>query len=87
MKQLKCLAGALLSIATLLSLATGALAADYTFEGKSAAEYYPSTSYEEVYGSAYNYGGTNLVDYQVPELTYGSFSTTQIGIMEKNNLP
>ena len=27
------------------------------------------------------------MDYQVPELEYGSFSTTQTGIMEKSLLP
>ena len=34
-----------------------------------------------MYGAAYNYGGSNLVDYQIPELPYGVSSTTQIGIM------
>ena len=44
-------------------------------------------SYEEIYGSLYNYGGPNIVDYQIPELEYGTFSTTQTGIMEKALLP
>ena len=35
----------------------------------------------------YNYGGSNVVDYQIPELEYGAFSTTQTGIMEKSPLP
>ena len=33
-----------------------------------AAEYYPSTSYEDTYDAQYTYGGPNLVDYQVPAL-------------------
>ena len=49
--------------------------------------YYPSSSYEDVYGSRYNYGGKNVVDYQSPELEYGQLSTTQTGVMEKIMLP
>ena len=44
------------------------------------------THYEDIYGS-YNYGGINVVDYQIPELSYGCFSTTQTGVMEKVRLP
>lgn len=74
--------------ATMLSMLTvGAHAADYSFTTDGTPEYYSSTSYEEVYGSQYNYGGPNVVDYQTPELEYGSFSTTQTGIMEKALLP
>ena len=69
------------------ALSVNAFAADYDFETDMDAEYYPATSYEDTYGSTYNYGGPNLVDYQIPELPYGSFSTTQIGIMEKGLLP
>ena len=71
----------------LSTLTVGAQAADYEFVTDGTPEYYDSTSYEEVYGSQYNYGGPNVVDYQVPELEYGSFSTTQTGIMEKSLLP
>ena len=49
--------------------------------------YYPSSSYEDVYSSRYNYGGKNVVDYQIPKLEYGQFSTTQTGVMEKIMLP
>ena len=66
-----------LTAVSLLSLSVSASAADYSFETDGTPEYYPSTSYEEVYGSQYNYGGKNLVDYQVPELPYGTMSTTQ----------
>ena len=43
--------------------------------------------YEDVYGSRYNYGGKNVVDYQNLKLEYGQFSTTQTGVMEKIMLP
>lgn len=77
-----------LLIAAMLSMLTvGAQAADYDFVTDGTPEYYDSTSYEEVYGSQYNYGGPNVVDYQISELEYGSFSTTQTGIMEKALLP
>ena len=83
MRRLICMA---LMIATVLSLSVSAFAAEYTFESTSDSEYYPSTSYEDIYGS-YNYGGINVVDYQIPELSYGCFSTTQTGVMEKVRLP
>lgn len=77
----------LMLAATLLVLPTSALATDCSFTTDGTPEYYSSTSYEEVYGSRYNYGGKNVVDYQIPELEYGSFSTTQTGVMEKILLP
>ncbi len=52
-----------------------------------AAEYYPSTSYEDTYDAQYTYGGPNLVDYQVPALEYGRLTTTQTGVMEKGYCP
>ena len=58
MRRLICMA---LMIATVLSLSVSAFAAEYTFESTSDSEYYPSTSYEDIYGS-YNYGGINVVD-------------------------
>ena len=77
----------LLTTAMLSLLTVGAQAADYDFVTDGTPEYYDSTSYEDVYGSQYNYGGPNVVDYQVPELEYGVLSTTQTGIMEKALLP
>lgn len=66
MRKRKCstraVSGVILA-ATLLSLPATARAADYSFETEADTEYYGSTSYEEVYGSAYNYGGANVVDY------------------------
>ena len=87
MKYGKRLSGLALMLITAASLSVSAFAADYDFETGMDTEYYPSTSYEDTYGSAYNYGGPNLVDYHIPELPYGSFSTTQIGVMEKGLLP
>lgn len=73
-----------LALSALLSaMAVSVRATDYTFEAVSATEYYPSSSYEDVYNSRYNYGGSNLTDYQALELPYGVLSTTQTGIMEK----
>lgn len=75
------------SMALLCSvLIVGAQAADYSFATTAPQNYYASTSYEEVYGSAYNYGGPNTTDYQTAELPYGNPSTTQAGIMEKHTL-
>lgn len=77
-----------LTLAAMLSaVAVSAQAADFSFETDGTPEYYPSSSYEDVYGSRYNYGGKNVVDYQIPELEYGQLSTTQTGVMEKIMLP
>ena len=78
--------GGLILAAALLALPTTASAADYSFTTDGTPEYYSSTSYEDVYDAQYNYGGPNAVDYQIPELEYGSFSTTQTGVMEKTKL-
>lgn len=87
MKWLTYCRSAALTIVTVLMLPVYVQAADYSFTTEAPDDYYPSTSYEDVYGSQYNYGGTNVIDYQIPELEYGSFSTTQTGIMEKTRLP
>ena len=87
MKHIRRLAELALTIITMAALSVGTFAADYSFETGAGTEYYPATSYADTYGAAYNYGGPNLVDYQIPELPYGVSSTTQIGIMEKGYLP
>ena len=51
MRRLICMA---LMIVTVLSLSVSAFAVDYTFESTSDIEYYPSTSYGDIYGSLYN---------------------------------
>ena len=58
--------GLLLSLAGLMLMTTPAFAADYNFETPSPKDYYGSTSYEEVYGAQYNYGGINAVDFLDP---------------------
>ena len=72
-----------IGLCLMLSLAVNASAADYTFDGVDGADYYGSTDYESAYGSAYNYGGKNAVDYEIPELPYGVVSNTSIGAMER----
>ena len=74
-------------LALLCAIPVNAHAADYSFQTDGTPEYYGATSYEDIYGSSYNYGGKNAVDYQLPELEYGQFSTTQTGVMEKVLLP
>ena len=77
---------ATLALALMLALPIRANAADYSFQGAAAPEYYPSTNYEDVYGSRYNYGGINVSDNQAAELPYGVTSSTSIGVMEKAGL-
>ena len=83
-QKLVCMA---MMAAATASLSICAFAADYTFDTAADTDYYPSTSYEDTYGTAYHYGSKNLVDYQIPELPYGVLSTTQTGVMEKLRLP
>ena len=87
MNHFRRLTGLALTIITMAALSVGTFAADYSFETGAGTEYYPATSYADTYGAAYNYGGPNPVDYQIPELPYGVSGTTQIGIMEKGYLP
>ena len=87
MKQIRKIAGLALSAVMALSMTAPAFASDYSFTTTAPQDYYKSTSYEDVYGAQYNYGGHNAVDYDVPELEYGRMSTTQTGIMERTILP
>ena len=87
MKHIKMFAGLMLSAVAALCMSVPAFASDYSFTTDAPQDYYKSTSYEDVYGSQYNYGGRNVVDYQVPELEYGVQSTTMTGIMERTTLP
>lgn len=87
MKHIRRLAELALMLMTMAALSVGTFAADYSFETGAGTEYYPATSYADTYGAAYNYGGPNLVDYQIHEFPYGVSGTTRIGIMEKNYLP
>lgn len=87
MNYFKRLNGLALMLMTMVALSVSAFAMEYSIESVEDTEYYPSTAYEVMYGAAYNYGGSNIADYQIPELPYGVSSTTQIGIMEKGYLP
>ena len=87
MKHIRKITGLLLSAAAALSMTVPAFASDYSFTTDAPQDYYGSTSYEDVYGSQYNYGGKNVVDYQAPELEYGVQSTTLTGVMERTILP
>ncbi len=87
MKHINKIAALALSAVAALSMTAPAFAADYSYTTKAPQDYYGSTSYEDVYGSQYNYGGRNAVDYDVPELEYGRPSTTMTGVMERTILP
>jgi len=60
-----------LALCMLLTLAGSAYAADYDFDPPDITDYYNSTNYEDQYDAAYNYGGKNHVDYDIPEIQYG----------------
>ena len=88
MKKWNILTRVVLPTLALLALSPSAYAAaDYSFTTDAPQDYYKSTSYEDIYGSQYNYGGRNVVDYQIPELEYGVQSTTMTGVMERTILP
>ena len=77
MKHINKIAALALSAVAALSMTAPAFAADYSYTTKAPQDYYGSTSYEDVYGSQYNYGGRNVVDYDVPELEYPTFEPGQ----------
>ena len=87
MNKMRNLLGLALAAGAALSMAAPAFASDYSFTTTAPQNYYGSTSYEDIYGAQYNYGGRNAVDYDVPELEYGLFSTTMTGVMERTILP
>lgn len=64
MKTIRRLCSAALACALAASMGTTARA-DYSFTTEAAQDYYEDTSYEDIYGSQYNYGGPNVVDYHV----------------------
>lgn len=70
-----------------LSLGICAETLEYDFDGVEDTEYYPSTSYESLYGAKYNYGGSNATDYQWQALPYGVSSNASVGCMEKVRFP
>ena len=87
MKSMNKILGLALAAVMAMPMSVPAFAADYSFTTDAPQDYYKNTSYEDVYGSQYNYGGKNVVDYQIPELEYGVQSTTMTGVMERAILP
>ena len=73
--------GLALTAAAMLPLALPAHAADYSFTTTAPQDYYGDTSYEEVYGSQYNYGGPNVVDFLDP-LAEGAPAASSAGSLE-----
>lgn len=82
--------GLLLSLAGLMLMTTPAFAADYNFETPSPKDYYGRTSYEEVYGAQYNFGGINALDFLdpladgAPVSSVGGIPTVEYGINAGN---
>ena len=60
-----------------------ASAMDYEIQGVAQTEFYRDTAYEDTYGTAYQYGGINAIDFQSTEPIYGLMNTTSIGVLEK----
>ena len=84
-KKAFCLAVAL-GLMLVMPLCASA-AADYSFQGVAATEYYQSTNYAEIYGAQFKYSGKNVAEYQIPELPYGVYSNTSIGVMDRAGTP
>ncbi len=78
--------GTLVFLAGLMLMTTPAFAFDYSFETLSPEDYYANTSYEEVYGARYNYGGINAVDFLdpladgAPQINVGGGTSLEYGI-------
>ena len=87
MRRKKVFLSLAMAISLALSAVTFASAADYRFSGTEETEYYPDTSYEDQYRAEYKYGGTNLIDYEIPELPYGSKYSVEVGAMQKVGYP
>lgn len=64
---------------TVLAGTVSAHAADYDISTGKDPQYYQSTSYEDHYNAQYNYAGENLIDYQIPEITFGLSQSSQAG--------
>ena len=61
----------IIAFVILLTLIVNAGAADYEFVTAGDTDYYGSTEYSGYYDSDYNYGGTNEIDFDIPEIRYG----------------
>ncbi len=60
-----------LAVFMLASTIVNAGAADYEFVTAGTTAYYGSTEYSDYYDSAYNYGGMNAIDFDIPQIHYG----------------
>ena len=65
-----------IAVMLIAALFVNASAADYTFKAQDNDDFYRSTTYEDVYGSAYNYGGQNVTDFYNTSLLPGIVSPT-----------
>ena len=82
-KILRRVSACVLSVCAAVFLASAAFAADYHFGGAEDADYYPSTDYETVFGSRYQYGGLNAVDMGTTSFPFGVSDGTAIGAAER----
>ena len=73
MKYTKRFLSAALMVTAVLSLTVSAHAADYSFTTDAPADYYPSSAYEDVYGSQYNWNLASSPPHR-PELWNGHAS-------------
>ena len=76
-----------LLVFTVWALCINAFAADYDFGSYSGNSFYSATSYEDVHGAKYIYGGVNLSGICSDELPYGNYSSTQTGVMDTLSPP
>ena len=68
-------------LAVALTISAGAV--DYDFRAKDDDDFYRSTNYEDMYGSRYNYGGQNVVDFVDASLLPGILMPTpQMGVSD-----
>ena len=76
MKIKKAAVCAALAAGVLIGAAICASAADYSFDGAEAREFYPSTRYESVYGAEYNYGGMNAAEEEVSTMQFSKLRSS-----------
>ena len=65
------------------SMVASASAMDYEIQGVQQTDFYHDTAYEGTYGTGYQYGNINAIDFQSSDLAYGLTTTTSIGVLEK----
>lgn len=60
-----------LALGMTAAMAVSANAADYSFSTEGETDYYKGTDYVDRYDAEYNYGGRNVIDFDIPEIGYG----------------